>query len=189
MNRIPEDQRRRQRGKAADAGDPSGHRGPRSVCAARVREHADLSRLDRALPQRRGFPPAQGQIHLRHQGNSDHRLARSRLDRPDRRGRDGAGSLRPGGDFDRAAVLPQIRRPFAGAGLGLSADAQFLRLGPASDSASRRPITTRCSAPISHASSSPTRARCSPRRRVRCRSRCRIFRRSRRSRMRATRSC
>ena len=77
--------------------------------------HADLSRLDRALSEHRGIPQAQGALHLRHQGYSDDQVARGGLDRALRRCRNGAGALRACGDFARAARLPEVRRPPAGA--------------------------------------------------------------------------
>ena len=44
-----EDQRRQRAQSRLDARDPARHRRPRSLRAARLRQHADLSRLDRAL--------------------------------------------------------------------------------------------------------------------------------------------
>ena len=108
----------------------------------------------------------------------------TRLDASCRRGRHGARPVRACRRHARADVLPQGRRPPPGDGFGLPADADLLRRRARSASGSKRPTTTRSSAPASRRSCGRTRRPSSRRRRARNPSRCRTCRRSPRWRMR-----
>ena len=190
MNRIPRTKAAAAaRAKPLKTATQTRYGRPRPDRAARLRQSADLPRLDRALSEREDFLARKARYTYGPRERRPPKALEDALERAQRARRDGAGAVRARGDFDRAAGVPQGRRPPAGHRRGLSPDAKFLRHDPQAlrrrddllRPADRRRTSRSCS--------SRTPARCSPRRRARCRSRCRTSRRSPRSRMRATRSC
>ena len=113
----------------AQAGNPAGQCRPRSEGLARLRQSAGLSRLDRALSDRRGSGRPPRPLPIRpprhaHLGSAGKRACRTR-----RRGlrRRRPAAVGTGGDFDRAARGRRRRRPYPGHRQRLSADPQFLR--------------------------------------------------------------
>ena len=113
----------------AQAGNPAGHRRPRHQRPARLRQSRRLSRLDRALSDRRGPGRPPRPLSIRPPRHADLRGAGGRAAHA--RGRElrrrRAAAVGTGGDLHRLARGRRFRRSHPGHRQRLPADAQFLR--------------------------------------------------------------
>ena len=124
-----QEHRRRPLASRRQACDPLRDRRPRPARLSRLRQSAGLSRLDRALSDRRRLSRAPRPLHLRparhaHVGGARRRARRDRRAAMRRRR---AAAVGTGGGFARAAVGRAGRRPRAGHRQCLWADAEILR--------------------------------------------------------------